>query len=67
MSIEINLTPTDEGYVNILRTFIQSILSDVKVARRHDATILMSSVVDIANYLDRTRGLALADEVRARA
>lgn len=48
-----DLTPTDEGYSNLLATFAQSVLSDVKKSRQADAKHLLASVMDISSYLGR--------------
>ena len=47
----INLKPTDEGYANIARTFIDSILSDVTERRRDDARAIMDSLIQCVAYL----------------
>lgn len=49
----VNIAPSNDGYESMLRMFIDSILRDVKVARRKDATAIMGSVLDITQYLSR--------------
>ena len=48
----INLKPpTDEGYANIARMFVDSILSDVTERRRDDARAIMDSLIECVAYL----------------
>jgi hypothetical protein len=49
----IDMTPSDEGYANIAMVFADSILRDVKAARRSDSAALLDSLVDLASYLGR--------------
>lgn len=44
----IDLTPDAEGYAAIGATFLASVLSDVKQARKNDAHFLITGLVDIA-------------------
>jgi hypothetical protein len=47
----IDLTPTDEGFANIARTFAASLRSDVRKERREDATAQVYALCDIVRYL----------------
>lgn len=48
---EINLTPTDEGFGNILMAFVQNLLGDVPRKRRADDAAILDSILDITRYL----------------
>ncbi len=60
----IDMTPTDEGYANIAMVFADSILRDVKAARRSDSAALLDSLVEIAVYLGQ-KDPALVARLRA--
>lgn len=64
MSEFIDMTPTPEGFRNIAMHFADSILRDVKVARREDSRAILDSLVDIVCYLSRTN-VALVAELRS--
>lgn len=57
----IDATPTDEGFVNIAKTMVKSILGDVRVSRRSDNAALLGQVVRIAGYIGSKDPQALLD------
>lgn len=50
----IDLTPSDEAYAGMLRTFVEQVLSDVKLARRNDDTALLAEALVIATWLGKS-------------
>lgn len=65
---EINLAPTDEGYLNIARVFAGSILGDVRKARKDATRELLTGLLDVACYLRVNRPdmyQALIDDIKA--
>lgn len=63
---EITLTPTDEGYANMVAMMADSILRDVKVARQDDARKLMSSLIEITAFLGSRQRTILVNDLVAR-
>lgn len=61
----IDLTPTPEGYGNIVLTFAESILGDVRKARQTDSRALMASLIQNVAYLGAiNRGDLIAQLVK---
>lgn len=47
----VDMTPTPEGFGNILMAFVQNIIGDVPQRRRKDDAHIMDSILDVTRYL----------------
>lgn len=49
----LDLSPTDEGYTNIARMFVQSMRGDIRASRRAAAMSILTSLLETTVYLTR--------------
>ena len=67
MTEYIDMTPTDEGYRDVARLFVEQIKGDIKKSRKADDAAILDSLIEIVAYLGSKQRAELIRTIREEA